>query len=169
MLALGADFDPEALVEQRRPGRDSRSASRSRATPAEIEGVLDKIRAPDGPPRATFLTATSDGDAVAIGPDDDYRAELLEDGGLGDSEAFQNVVREADDAASILFVNFDAGDDWLAELAGDDPEAADNLEPLQGLGISAWVDGRRRPRRAAADHRLTAPQRPADPVRRSPR
>ena len=39
-----------------------------------------------------------------------------------------------------LFVNFDAGDGWLVELAGDDEEAADNLEPLQGVGMSAWIE-----------------------------
>ena len=41
----------------------------------------------------------------------------------------------------MLFVNFDAGDNWLAKLAGDDQQVADNLEPLQGLGMSAWQSG----------------------------
>jgi hypothetical protein len=49
------------------------------------------------------------------------------------------VVRE-DDLASVFFINFDAGDDWLAGLAGDDAEIRDNLEPLAGLGMSAWED-----------------------------
>ena len=26
------------------------------------------------------------------------------------------------------------------KLAGDDKEAADNLEPLQGIGMSAWIE-----------------------------
>ena len=51
---------------------------------------------------------------VAIGPNDDYLAEILGDGGLGDSEAFRNVVREAEQAGAIVFVNFDAGGDWLS-------------------------------------------------------
>ena len=50
------------------------------------------------------------------------------------------MVEHADDAAAILYVNFDAGDDWLAELAGDDAEVRDNLAPLEALGMSAWVD-----------------------------
>jgi hypothetical protein len=36
-------------------------------------------------------------------------------------------------------VNFDAGD-WLVDLASGDREAVDNLEPLQGLGMSAWLE-----------------------------
>jgi hypothetical protein len=52
------------------------------------------------------------------------------------------VVREHDRAAALLFVNFDAGDDWLSRSAEQsDPEVADNLRPLQGLGLSAWMDG----------------------------
>jgi hypothetical protein len=49
------------------------------------------------------------------------------------------VVREADRAAAVLFVNFDAGD-WLASLADGDPEVEDNLEPLEGLGVSTWLE-----------------------------
>ena len=64
--------------------------------------------------------------------------ELLEDGGLGDTDAFQNVVREAEQASAIFYVNFDAGD-WLTSLAEGDQEMTDNLEPLQGLGFSTWT------------------------------
>ena len=39
------------------------------------------------------------------------------------------------------FVGFDAGDGWLARLAGGDAQARVNLEPLDALGISAWRDG----------------------------
>lgn len=52
---------------------------------------------------------------------------------------FQHVVDEADDAAAVLFVNFDTGD-WLTNIAEDDPEVAENLTPLQGLGISTWLE-----------------------------
>jgi hypothetical protein len=51
------------------------------------------------------------------------------------------VVEHADDAAAVLYIDFDAGDDWLAELAGDDDEVRDNLAPLAALGMSGWVDG----------------------------
>ena len=74
-----------------------------------------------------------------IGPNTDYLSELLDDGELGDSETFQDVVRD-DGASSVFFVDFDAGDDWLADLAGDDAEFRDNLDPLAGLGITGWDD-----------------------------
>jgi hypothetical protein len=94
------------------------------------------VAAVGGPPE--LFGTDADGDVVAIGPNADYRAELLEDGGLGDTDAFQNVVREADQASAIVFVNFDAGN-WLSSLAEGDQEAAENLEPLQGLGASVWT------------------------------
>ena len=46
---------------------------------------------------ARSLGNDADGDMVAIGPNPDYRGQLLEDGDLGDSDVFQNVVREADE------------------------------------------------------------------------
>ncbi len=91
------------------------------------------------PSDAEIFGSDAEGDMLVIGPDPDYRAELLADGGLGDSDVYQDVVRE-DGAASIFFVNFDAGDGWLAELAGDDPEVKENLEPLTGLGLTGWQD-----------------------------
>ena len=48
---------------------------------------------------------------------------------------------ESDEAQSVLFVNFDADDDWLVRLTGDSPEVSENLEPLSAFGVSGWVDG----------------------------
>ena len=69
-----------------------------------------------------------------------YRAELLKDGSLGDTEAFKDVIPEADKSSVALFVNFDAGS-WLTNLAQGDSEAEANLQPLKGLGMSSWIDG----------------------------
>ncbi len=137
-LAISADIDPEALVNSDSP-EGLPIGVKVRGEPDEIEGVLDKIRSQMGT-EAELLTSESDDDVIAIGADDAYVSELLKDGNLGDSDAFKNVVREADQASSIFFVNFDAGDGWLAELAGDDKAAKENLEPLEGLGLSAWQD-----------------------------
>ncbi len=102
--------------------------------------MLDKVRNRVGEPMSEPIRSRSEGDVVVIGPDDDYLAEILGDGGLGDSEAFRNVVREAERAGAVVFVNFDAGD-WLGALAEEDPDVKENLEPLEGLGISSWQDG----------------------------
>ena len=87
----------------------------------------------------------------------DYRQSLAGDGGLGDSEVFQDVVPEADRAGSVLFVDFDAGD-WLTGLARATRRLQDNLEPLAALGISALARRRDHPRQAAADDRLSRSQ-----------
>ncbi len=139
-MALGPDIDPEAFVNSETPDGLPVGA-KVKGDPEEIEKVLEKIRAQIGPD-ADLLISESEGDEIAIGLDEEYVSALLEDGDLGDSEVFQNVVREADDASSILYVNFDAGSDdgWLAKLVGDDQEVVDNLKPLQGVGMSAWVD-----------------------------
>jgi hypothetical protein len=136
-FALGGDFDPETFLNSS-DGTGVPAGLKVQGDPDAIEGVLDKLRAQLGPENSA-VDSDTDGDLVAIGPDADYRAQLLEDGDLGGSEVFRNVVREADDAAAILFVNFDAGD-WLEGVAGQDQEAADNLEPLEGLGMSSWLD-----------------------------
>ena len=139
VLAVGADFDPEELESAGPSGVPI--GLKVKGDPAEVERVLDKIRTRIGAPMSEPLRSRTDGDVVAIGPSDDYLAQLVGDGALGESEAFQDVVREAERSGVILFVNFDAGDDWLTTLAEEDPEAAENLEPLEAFGISSWQDG----------------------------
>ena len=140
VIAIGSDFDPEAFANSE-DGSDIPVGIKVKGDADAIEGVLDKVRNRIGEPMSEPLRSRSAGDVVAIGPNDDYLGEILGDGGLGDSEAFRDVVREAERAGAIVFVNFDAGGDWLTGLAEGDPEARENLEPLQGLGISSWQDG----------------------------
>jgi hypothetical protein len=134
VLAVGNDVDPHAFAK-------SEVGVKVKGNAGAIEGVLDKVRKRIGEPMSEPLHSRSAGDAVAIGANDDYLAKIIDDGGLGDSEAFRDVVREADRAGAILFVNFDAGDAWLDALAEGDQQARDNLEPLKALGISTWQDG----------------------------
>ncbi|HEU5456767.1 MAG TPA: DUF3352 domain-containing protein, partial [Nocardioides sp.] len=140
VIAIGSDFDPEAFANSE-DGSDIPVGIKVKGDADAIEGVLDKVRNRIGKPMSEPLRSRSAGDVVAIGPNDDYLGEILGDGGLGDSEAFRDVVREAERAGAIVFVNFDAGGDWLTGLAEGDPEARQNLEPLEGLGISSWQDG----------------------------
>jgi hypothetical protein len=137
-IAVGPDIDPEAFVNSDTP-EGLPIGAKIQGDPEAIEEVLDKLRAQMGD-QGDILVTESEGDQIAIGADEGYVSDILEDGGLGDSETFQNVVRDAEKATSVLYVNFDAGDGWLVELAGEDQEAAENLEPLQGIGMSAWVE-----------------------------
>jgi hypothetical protein len=70
---------------------------------------------------------------------DDYRSALEGAGSLGDTATYSGVV-DADEAQSVVFVNFNADDDWLVRLTQDMPDVSENLEPLAAFGFSTWVD-----------------------------
>lgn len=137
-VAVGPGFDPESFTGSTPavPGIGVKVVGDE----DEIDGVLDKLRAAAaGADEGVLDSDTGDG-AVAVGPDDDYRARLVEDGGLGDTDAYGRVIEHADDAAVILFLDLDAAGDLVAAMAGDDDELRRNLEPLDALGLSAWQD-----------------------------
>ena len=139
-LALGSDFDPDVFFSSD-DGSDIPIAVKIKGDPDEIEKVLDKLREMAGPD-ANVLESDADGDTIVIGPNSDYRSDVLEDGGLGDNDVFQDVVREADKAQTVLFVNVDEFEDVIADAAGDsDQEFIDNLKPVSGFGVTGWVDG----------------------------
>lgn len=139
-VGFGGDADLETLLGSS-DGSDVPIGAKVRGDAEEIEDVLDTLQAAVGPAGEQLLGTDSEEDLVVVGPNEDYRAELLADGGLGDTDAYGDVVREADRAGALLFVNFDAGDliDELAQEQGD-PEVAQNLEPLAALGVSTWVE-----------------------------
>lgn len=137
VISLGSDVDPESFFSSA-DGSDIPVGAKIKGDSAAIEKVLGTLAQTMGS-EASFLDTDSEGDFVAVGPSPDYRSTLLGDGGLGDSDVYQNVVREGDDASSILFVNFDAND-WLTGLAEGQAEVQQNLEPLEGLGVTSWVD-----------------------------
>jgi len=136
-ISLGSDIDAETFFSSS-DGSDVPVGAKVQGDTDGIQDVLATIAESMGSD-ATFVGNDAEGDMIAVGPNPDYRGQLLEDGGLGDSDIYQNVVRESGDANAIVFINFDAGD-WLTSLAEGDQEAADNLEPLEGLGFSSWTD-----------------------------
>ena len=138
-LALGSDFDLDAFSSSD-DGSDIPIAVKIKGDPDEIEKVLDKLREMAGP-EANVLESDADGATIVIGPNSDYRADVLKDGDLGDNDVFQDVVREADKAQTVLFVNVDEFEDAIADAAGDsDQEFIDNLKPVSGFGVTGWVD-----------------------------
>ncbi len=138
VLALGPGFDAESLTNSG-DGSDIPVGVKLKGDPVAAQEVLDKLKEMAGPD-AGFLEAQASGDFLAISPNDDYRAALLEDGGLGESETFQDVIREAEQAGVVFYLDFDGSDDWLVELTGDDAEAKANLSPLSAVGMSAWQE-----------------------------
>jgi hypothetical protein len=112
--------------------------------PATITPIIDKLKRSAGPGADAVKVGTADG-VVAVGLDKAYVARLLENGGLGSVQSFDDVVPHAAQATGVMYVNFDAGNGWadqLADLLSDgDPQAKANVAPLGALGISSWVDG----------------------------
>lgn len=140
-VSLAGDFDPEAFLHADDAVDELPVAAKIKGDTDEIQDILDSFLGSDVTTEddARILANDAEGDYVAVGPDGDYRDEVLEGGDLGGSDVFEKVVEDPDRAASILFVNFDAGDGWLERLAGDN-EIGDNLAPLEAAGLSAWMD-----------------------------
>jgi hypothetical protein len=136
-VSLGGGLDPDAVANGG-PG-EVPAGIRIKGDADEIQAVLDKITAQVGPEAAEFLTV-SEGDGYAVlALQEGYRGDLEGDGGLGGSAAYDEVV-ESDEAQSVIFVNFNADDDWLVRLTADMPEVSDNVAPLAAFGVSTWSD-----------------------------
>lgn len=136
-VSMGSGLDPDAVANGG-PG-EVPVGIRVKGDADEIQAVLDKIAAQAGPEMAELLQVTEGDGYAVLALQDDYRSALEGTGSLGDSATYSEVV-EADEAQSVLFVNFNADDDWLVRLVGDMPEVSENLEQLAALGVSGWVE-----------------------------
>ena len=137
-LSFGSDFDPEAFFNSG-DGSEIPIAMKVQGDADAAKAVVDKIVAQE-PESGDFLGIDSDGDVFVIGPNADYRQAVLGKGSLGDNDVYRDVIRESDKASAVFYVNFNAGDDWLVRVVGDDPTVAENVRPLAGFGIAAWKD-----------------------------
>ena len=111
---------------------------------AEIDRVIDTLLAQLPPGQADVLQRKSGDGYVVLGLDPAYVDTLAAAGGdLAGDPSFEKVVPEADRVSGGLFVNFDA-DDWATRLAQEfssgDSEVVANVEPLDALGLSTWLD-----------------------------
>jgi len=137
-VAVGSGIDPDA-ISNGGPG-EVPVGIKIKGDADEIQAVLDKLKEAAGPEAADYMEVTdADGYAV-LGLQEDFRTALESEGGLGDTEEFQQVIVSAE-AQSVLYVNFDADDDWLVRVSGESPEISENLAPLSAFGVSGWVDG----------------------------
>lgn len=136
-VSMGSGLDPDAVANGG-PG-EVPAGIRIKGDADEIQAVLDKISAKAGPEAAEYLQVTEGDGYAVLALADDYRSALEDGGSLGDSATYSEVV-DADEAQSVMFVNFNADDDWLVRLTKDMPEVSENLEPLAALGVSGWVD-----------------------------
>ena len=143
-LSISFDSSADLKALQQSPDPSTVPAGiRIKGEADQITRIVDRLKKVAGP-QGQLVKVSSSGDTVAIGTDPDYVDRLVEDGNLGSQVAFQDVVPEADRSSAVLFVNFDAGDGWATQLAdllsGGDPAVKADIEPLDALGVSGWVD-----------------------------
>lgn len=103
---------------------------------AGVKHGVDRIAASLG--AKGVVTTDTSGHLAAVGMSPAYRKSLLADGGLGRSAKFTGVVRDADKAAAVLYLDFDGLDDVVAREA---PQQADDIKALGQLGFSLTQDG----------------------------
>lgn len=138
-LALGPGIDVEGLVNSSDPS-DLPLALKTRGDKDTIDRVAAKLRSSIDAPAGVLEPVAGD-DGVAVGLDKGFVADVAKGGRLGSSDTFTSVVPEADRASGVFYVDFDALDDAIKQMAGGDDEVTDNLAPLRALGLSSWADG----------------------------
>jgi hypothetical protein len=137
-LSVGSGIDADAITNGG-PGEVPAGLT-IKGDAGEIQAVLDKISDQVPSEMAEFMKVTEGDGYAVLALQDDYRSRLESGGDLGDSDAYEKVI-DRDDAQMVMFVNFDADDDWLVRVSKDSPEVSENLAPLSAFGISGWVDG----------------------------
>jgi len=137
-MSVGSGIDPDA-ISNGGPGEIPAGIT-IKGDADEIQAVLDKIAAQAGPELAEYMQVTEGDGTAVLALQDDYRGKLEAGGDLGASDDYAKVI-EQDNAQMVLFVSFDADDDWLVRVTQDMPEVSENLEPLSAFGVSGWIDG----------------------------
>jgi hypothetical protein len=139
-VSLSGTFDPEAL-ENSTDASQLPVAIRLNGDPAKIKPILDKLLAKLPPDVADQVKYDASGTSVVIGPDADYRAQVLKKGDLGGTKDFRDVVPHADRAQAVFYLDFSQLQPLVKDMAAGDQQVLDNLAHLRALGSSTWVDG----------------------------
>lgn len=86
------------------------------------------------------LQTTDDGYVLATS--EDYAAQLLEGGGLADTDTYRTAVSGATEADSVLFLNLDAIEGLVLDAAGGTLTEAEtqSIEALQAVGMSVQLE-----------------------------
>ena len=142
-LSVDGKTDLRKLTESPDPSRIA-AGIRIKGDPDKIMPVIRKLKRAAGP-EAGMVKVRQGDDTVAVGLSRRYVKTLAGDGGLGSLVSFQDAVPDADKAAGVLYLNFDAGHGWADQLADvlseSDPKVKSNIAPLDALGVSSWQDG----------------------------
>ena len=140
--ALGSDTVLSVAADPTTP----KVALRTNGDRSTIDDMVELIQ---GPSTSSYPSSYSSGpqifvkdgdeDRVVVSNDEGYAEEVGSGSGLGDSEAFQDAVPDADKASAVGYVDIAS----LVETYGSDfdPEVRENMEVLSAFGFSASGEG----------------------------
>lgn len=138
-VAFAAKAGFEKAIDRGR-ATDISIAVRVTGDPATIEGALAKLAAKKD--LADLTRSERTGDGIVIGPSPAYLAELVApEETLGDTDAFEAAVSDAEDALAIAYGSLGTGD-WLQDLVENEVDAKD-VAALSTLGTSVVDEGDR--------------------------
>ncbi len=102
---------------------------------ADLWERLQGLAADAGAPLDELPLQTTD-DGFVLATSEDYAAQLLDGGGLGDTDAYRTAVADAADADSVFFLNVDTLEHLLD--AGDSLGEAErqSIEAVQAIGMA---------------------------------
>lgn len=108
---------------------------------ADLWERLQGLAADSGMPLDDLPLQTTD-DGYVLATSEDYAAQLLEGGGLADTDAYRTAVGGASEADSVLFLNFDAIEEHVLAAAGGSLTEAEtqSIEALQAIGLSMQLE-----------------------------
>jgi hypothetical protein len=134
-LVAGAGLDPEAIDVD---PASAKVAARISGNADQVEAALSKVDARTS--GRSVLHWRRAGNDVLVGANDGYLDELAASGNLTGEASFTHAVPGAAGAASVVYLNFDAGD-WFAQSMSkaDRPDA----EPLAAAGYTLHDEGDR--------------------------
>lgn len=113
-------------------------AARVTGDPESIEAALAKLRATLSPAKAKFVESRRTSDGIVVGPNAAYLEELVDpEETLGDSDRFESVLPDSDEAITATLVDFDASN-WLGFVLGESP---DEVKALDAAGLTVTQDG----------------------------
>ncbi|RIQ12954.1 DUF3352 domain-containing protein [Jiangella rhizosphaerae] len=104
---------------------------------ADLWQRIQGLAADAGAPLDELPLQTTD-DGYVLATSEDYAAQLLEGGGLADTDAYRTAVADADDADSAFFVNVDTVEQHILDAAGGSlgEDETRSIEALQAIGMA---------------------------------
>jgi len=102
--------------------------------PAAIQDILDRVQAQLSASATPVALATRDtDDGLVVATNESYAETLAGNGALGDSDAFENAVPDAEEAEAVFYVDIDMAKQVAEDFDQDDTGA---LEPMRAFGVS---------------------------------